>query len=603
MSKQKPSSLSPTRTGSNSGPLRQPLRQRRRTPKDSAPEQAGRRSSASDGAFREIVESIVIAFVLAFLFRTFEAEAFVIPTGSMAPTMMGRHKDVVCEKCGFPYQISASEEVHSESGQPVISGKRPVQVVAGTCPNCRYTMYFGAGSSKKETSYKGDRILVAKFPYDFRDPQRWDVAVFKYPGGAETNFIKRVVGLPEETVKISHGDILTKRDGERRFTIARKPPLKLEAMLQPVYDNDYVLPEIIQQGWPARWSPVPPGGAGAGGQWKTSEDHRSFRTDGSAPGEVWLRYQHFVPSFRDWEHLEAGEIVHAGTVRPQLITDYTAYNTNVNANGAHLAPSPNTLGLHWAGDLVIEGVVDVDSTTGEFLLELVEGGRRFQCRLDVATGLATLSIDGLEGYRPVSQTEMSGPGGYHVRFANVDDQLLLWINKSLVEFDRETAYPRLNNLVPTPNDLEPVRIGSRGAALRLNHLKLSRDLYYIAAELGSSDSMMSVITDFRSSNPPWPAMRPEQVVQFLSDPREWGVFRTLREVEFTLEEDQFLMLGDNSAESKDSRLWDNSEFYVRRDLLIGKALYTYWPHSFNRLPGTTIWFPFFPNVARMGFVR
>ena len=47
----------------------------------------------SPAAIRETIESVVIAFVLAFLFRTFEAEAFVIPTGSMAPTLMGRHKD------------------------------------------------------------------------------------------------------------------------------------------------------------------------------------------------------------------------------------------------------------------------------------------------------------------------------------------------------------------------------------------------------------------------------------------------------------------------------------------------------------------------------
>ncbi len=59
----------------------------------------------SPAAIRETVESVVIAFVLAFLFRTFEAEAFVIPTGSMAPTLMGRHKDLVCPKCGFPYQV------------------------------------------------------------------------------------------------------------------------------------------------------------------------------------------------------------------------------------------------------------------------------------------------------------------------------------------------------------------------------------------------------------------------------------------------------------------------------------------------------------------
>ena len=38
---------------------------------------------------RDTIESILFAFVLAFMFRTFEAEAFVIPTGSMAPTLYG----------------------------------------------------------------------------------------------------------------------------------------------------------------------------------------------------------------------------------------------------------------------------------------------------------------------------------------------------------------------------------------------------------------------------------------------------------------------------------------------------------------------------------
>ena len=45
---------------------------------------------------RETIEAVAIAFVLAFVFKTFEAEAFVIPTGSMAPTLYGRHKEVHC---------------------------------------------------------------------------------------------------------------------------------------------------------------------------------------------------------------------------------------------------------------------------------------------------------------------------------------------------------------------------------------------------------------------------------------------------------------------------------------------------------------------------
>ena len=69
----------------------------------------------SPAAIRETVESVIIAFVLAFLFRTFEAEAFVIPTGSMAPTLMGKHKDLECPMCHFRYQVSASD--HQENNE------------------------------------------------------------------------------------------------------------------------------------------------------------------------------------------------------------------------------------------------------------------------------------------------------------------------------------------------------------------------------------------------------------------------------------------------------------------------------------------------------
>ena len=64
----------------------------------------------SGRAIRETIESIAVAVILAFLFRAFVAEAFVIPTGSMAPTLQGRHMDVTCSKCGCPYRTGASVE-------------------------------------------------------------------------------------------------------------------------------------------------------------------------------------------------------------------------------------------------------------------------------------------------------------------------------------------------------------------------------------------------------------------------------------------------------------------------------------------------------------
>src|SRR5262245_11491520 len=64
---------------------------------------------------RDFVEQIVVALILAFLIRGFEAEAFVIPTGSMAPTLMGRHKDVICPECGIRFQVNASDEVDNRA--------------------------------------------------------------------------------------------------------------------------------------------------------------------------------------------------------------------------------------------------------------------------------------------------------------------------------------------------------------------------------------------------------------------------------------------------------------------------------------------------------
>jgi hypothetical protein len=49
-----------------------------------------------DFGVRETIESVIVAIILAMLFRGFEAEAFIIPTGSMAPSLQGQHLDLDC---------------------------------------------------------------------------------------------------------------------------------------------------------------------------------------------------------------------------------------------------------------------------------------------------------------------------------------------------------------------------------------------------------------------------------------------------------------------------------------------------------------------------
>ena len=53
------------------------------------------------GQVKETLISVVIAFVMAFVFRAFVIEAFIIPTGSMAPTLMGQHVRIQSEQTGY----------------------------------------------------------------------------------------------------------------------------------------------------------------------------------------------------------------------------------------------------------------------------------------------------------------------------------------------------------------------------------------------------------------------------------------------------------------------------------------------------------------------
>ncbi|MGM0471650.1 MAG: signal peptidase I [Bacillota bacterium] len=67
--------------------------------------------------------------------------------------------------------------------------------------------FFIPSSSMRPTLQPGDRILVNKFIYRFVDPDRFDIIVFKYPINPQKKYIKRVIGVPGDRIKIVEGRV------------------------------------------------------------------------------------------------------------------------------------------------------------------------------------------------------------------------------------------------------------------------------------------------------------------------------------------------------------------------------------------------------------
>ncbi|MCA8999775.1 MAG: signal peptidase I, partial [Planctomycetaceae bacterium] len=522
---------------------------------------------------RDTIESILFAFVLAFMFRTFEAEAFVIPTGSMAPTLYGRHKEATCTECGNPIVVGASDEVNPETGYLFPDAR----VTSALCPNC------GANNEQlyDALAFNGDRIIVNKYPYEFGDPERFDVFVFKFPEEPKTNYIKRLVGLPNETIRIKGGNLYLVEDGAEQ--VLRKPPEKQRLIQIPVHDDDHAPRELLAAGWPERWAGVKRGDIGRVAGWNETDDGwqadfdtRTYTISKDAGKESWLRYRHFFPTVNDWRNLKEGKPLDP---RARLIADLCSYNIYTGSDVRHfeaVSPSGIDLGTYWVADLTLNFDLQVSEVGSkpEVLLELVEGPSWYRCRINVETGAAVLEEVNSQMNERVRElatasTPIQGAGSYSVSFANVDDRLCLWVNNRLIDFgDGALIQPlgAVGNPFPTEMDLTPLGIAASNVSATVSHLKIERDIYY-RADFPQSDLKFQLNKGFQ-----------RDLERLLIDPNAWADAYLQKASELDLRTieigpDGYLALGDNSPRSRDSRLWREDQQAVPREFLVGQAFW------------------------------
>lgn len=225
----------------------------------------------SHPGLRENVEVIVVAIAVAMAFRTYFLQPFKIPTGSMEPTLHGINSVPVQAPTltdRMPIKLVKwlatgewySEVVIHRAGE--LSGPEASQddpsVVHFFCGGIRYRVPRDARINARLGEFlpkghvlcsvrvkAGDHVFVDKVSWNFRAPRRGDVMVFNTEGITAlpqgTHYIKRMVGLPNETISVDppflkiNGDAVMAPESIAR--ISRKDPgydgYKVVGMLSP----------------------------------------------------------------------------------------------------------------------------------------------------------------------------------------------------------------------------------------------------------------------------------------------------------------------------------------------------------------------------------
>lgn len=574
---------------------------------DANPDELGAPMPPRPDGIRDTIESIVVAFILAFVFRAFMVEAFVIPTGSMASGLFGQHAYHRCALCKYPfaYGLREDQQIVTRDGVRHFDGTlaKPYSV---ECPNCGY---LGEGNSILNTPENrvvgnaGDRILVLKWPYDiggdWLGPKRWDVVVFKDPEDGDTNFIKRLIGLPGEILQILDGDIYTvpvnqvpapivealekppqpwTSDNQRLtpaqyeelaalLQIRRKTRIAQQSLWMLHYDNDFKPDPSIPQN--PNFSPP---------AWRPERENSGWNL--SSPRIVMTPKD----DADDWLRLSG-----------KRIEDDYGYN---NVGPAGVGPRSEQQAV---GDVLLKFVFTPDSSKGALKVYLSKGSDEFIARLD-ADGTVQLFKVGLRGalvQLQKNQIDPLVPGKpLRIEFENLDYRIALRID------DEEQVATVDSQYAPDPVRLfkgygrddstnrAAIRLGSEQMAMHIDHLSVYRDVFYRSdCQLESGSQLIPTKRNPYGHLP------------------GWGT--TLNPILLRDSPKEYFCLGDNSPQSKDSRLWwevcpmleqrgDYRFGTVPADLMIGKAFFVYWPSGYRiskETPGVI------PNVGRMRIIR
>ena len=531
----------------------------------------------------DTLQSLLVAFTLALAFRGFVIEGFVIPTGSMAPQLMGNHVRYRSEATGYEYAFDGSESLlvrGVRNNGDVIWRYEAVPLLDPMLSQSHPISAEPPRTILGETRM-GDRVLVLKYLYEFFDPERWDVVVFKNPVdpiGPSQNYIKRLVGVAGEQILLADGNVFVSEPGEpvSAMRIVRKPDHVQETVWQPVYNSDYI-----------------PG---------TPEARRLSEDIGSTGGPFTARNIEVADS-RVWRSDGGGSLEWSNQL--VRLDDFNAYNfLRYPLRGVGTRAALQLRNIQSMSDLRIAAALEVASPE-TFETELIIAALNHRFVFGIGAGEVSVALQSNDGANIDRATAAFSPkGAFEFECIHVDQRLQLRVDgELLVELKYEwSPIERLENAYRAFNLDRYIADASsqsmRAVALKwsfdasplaMRRVRVDRDLYYKPGRLA-----------------------PLQQAAANGETIEGPLFATNPKEPAVLGDDHYLMLGDNSSFSRDGRYWgrphplvvstigDDTPFVAHRDLLVGKAWCVYFPAPGRLSPGGPA---VVPDFGRLRFIR
>lgn len=389
---------------------------------------------ASGSPYRFAIEFAILTIIAVSVVRMFIAETYLVPSGSMATTLLGHHKDALCPACGISVPVGWEED-----------GRFPETVA---CPNCLYPHI----DLENVPLTGGDRLLVQKELFGYRDPRRWEPIVFQHPQHSRQAWVKRVAGLPGENIEIKAGDIYI------NGRIARKTWEEFLACRVGVYDSHFV-PADPNMPLPRRFD-----GVGELNHWTVEYGKLLHRN-----GLDLIKYSGSIDRI---------EYVHR---------DHGAMENSIRDESPYNADRPN-----WDLDLVTDLVVTAQIEFGE-----IRGSTQgiFRLGLRIAANLElTLDIDhqsetiSMKTTKATSQAKLAGLSKsevLQVEFGLVDQTV--W-----VRLDNRTVLPPMEldgrierRFEPKTTSTRPIYFETSVSKATVSHVRIDRDIHYGGRITGS----------------------------------------------------------------------------------------------------------------------